>query len=197
MEQLLEHFRFPTLYFFTGVILGGVPLLCRQAQVKRFTPGVIGWPVIGAAVVIGIWALEFVGIKFEYSPGSGFQDYLILFAIGLISAAGFVLPGISTSYLFLLFGIYDEMLAAVQTFDIKFIFSLGMGILIGSVIVVKILDKLMTRYTTQSFLTMLGFVLGSLVAVVPGIPQGLDILWCIIALAAGFLVIYFTSKKEG
>ncbi len=197
MEYLLEHFQYPTLFFFAGAILGGVPLLCRQSRVKKFSPGVIGWPVLGAVIVIGIWALEFIpGFAFEYNPGSGFKDYLILFLIGLICSAGFVLPGISTSFLFVLFGIYEEMLAAVSGFDIKFIFSLGLGMLIGAVLVAKLLDKLMARYTQQSFLTMLGFVLGSLVAVIPGVPQGWNILWCILTLAAGFCAIYFPSRSE-
>lgn len=196
MEYLLEHFEYPTLFFFAGAILGGVPLLCRQSRVKKFTPGVIGWPVLGAAIVIGIWALELFGLKFEYNAGGGLKDYLILFLIGLICSAGFVLPGISTSFLFVLFGIYEEMLAAVSSFDIKFIFSLGLGMLIGAVLVAKLLDKLMTRYTQQSFLTMLGFVLGSLVAVIPGVPQGWNILWCVLTLVAGFLAIYFPSRHE-
>lgn len=196
MEYLLAHFEYPTLFFFAGAILGGVPLLCRQSRVKKFTPGVIGWPVLGAAIVIGIWALELFGLKFEYNAGGGLKDYLILFLIGLVCSAGFVLPGISTSFLFVLFGIYEEMLAAVSGFDIKFIFSLGLGMLIGAVLVAKLLDKLMTRYTQQSFLTMLGFVLGSLVAVIPGIPQGWNILWCVLTLVAGFLAIYFPSRHE-
>lgn len=197
MEYLLEHFQYPTLFFFAGAILGGVPLLCRQSQVKKFSAGVIGWPVLGAAIVIGIWALEFIpGFAFAYNPGGGFKDYLILFVIGLVCSAGFVLPGISTSFLFVLFGIYEEMLAAVSSFDIKFIFSLGLGMLIGAVLVAKLLDKLMAKYTRQSFLTMLGFVLGSLVAVIPGVPQGWNILWCILTLVAGFCAIYFASRNE-
>lgn len=197
MEWLLENFRFPTLFFFAGAILGGVPLLCRQSRVKKFTPGVIGWPLLGAVVVIGIWALEFIpGFAFAYNPGGGFKDYLILFLIGLICSAGFVLPGISTSFLFVLFGIYEEMLAAVSSFDIKFIFSLGLGMLVGAILVAKLLDKLMAKYTRQSFLTMLGFVLGSLVAVIPGMPQGWDILWCVLTLAGGFCAIYFPSRSE-
>lgn len=197
MEWLLENFRFPTLFFFAGAILGGVPLLCRQSRVKKFTPGVIGWPLLGAVVVIGIWALEFIpGFAFAYNPGGGFKDYLILFLIGLICSAGFVLPGISTSFLFVLFGIYEEMLAAVSSFDIKFIFSLGLGMLVGAILVAKLLDKLMAKYTRQSFLTMLGFVLGSLVAVIPGMPQGWDILWCVLTLAGGFCAIYFASRSE-
>lgn len=197
MEYLLEHFQYPTLFFFAGAILGGVPLLCRQSQVKKFSAGVIGWPVLGAAIVIGIWALEFIpGFAFAYNPGGGFKDYLILFVIGLVCSAGFVLPGISTSFLFVLFGIYEEMLAAVSSFDIKFIFSLGLGMLIGALLVAKLLDKLMAKYTQQSFLTMLGFVLGSLVAVIPGVPQGWNILWCILTLVAGFCAIYFASRNE-
>lgn len=197
MEWLLENFRFPTLFFFAGAILGGVPLLCRQSRVKKFTPGVIGWPLLGAVVVIGIWALEFIpGFAFAYNPGGGFKDYLILFLIGLICSAGFVLPGISTSFLFVLFGIYEEMLAAVSSLDIKFIFSLGLGMLVGAILVAKLLDKLMAKYTRQSFLTMLGFVLGSLVAVIPGMPQGWDILWCVLTLAGGFCAIYFPSRSE-
>lgn len=197
LKWLLTNVEFPTLFFFAGAILGGVPLLCRQSRVKKFSAGVIGWPVLGAAIVIGIWALEQFGLKFEYNPGSGIVDYLILFAIGLISSAGFVLPGISTSFLFVLFGIYEEMLDAVQNFDVLFIGSLGLGLVLGAIVVAKILDKLMTKYTQQSFLAMLGFVLGSLVAVIPGIPQGWNILWCVLTLAAGFCAIYFTSRKEG
>jgi len=43
---------------------------------------------------------------------------------------------------------------------------------------------------------ILGFVLGSLIPVFPGIPQGLTIVPSVIALIVGFLLINWISRKE-
>ena len=54
----------------------------------------------------------------------------------------------------------------------------------------------MKRHPQPTYLIILGFVLGSIAEVFPGIPTWPELLLCLVTLAAGFLAIYFLSRQE-
>ena len=66
---------------------------------------------------------------------------------------------------------------------------------VGIVLTTKILEKAMTEFPQPTYLMILGFVLGSLAEVFPGIPAGMETISCLIALAAGTGIILFISRK--
>ena len=59
----------------------------------------------------------------------------------------------------------------------------------------KILESAMTKHPQPAYLIILGFVLGSLAEVFPGIPTGTQLLLCLLLLAAGFGAIRLLLKK--
>lgn len=198
MEWLAGNFASQMMFLFTGAVIGSVPMICRQAKVKKFSPGVIGYPIIGAAVVIAIGFIPEALIT--YTPGGSALNYLLVFVIGLVVSAGFVLPGISLSFLLLVFGLYDDMLTALkpESFDLGFLIPLGLGLLVGAVIIAKILDKLLRDHTQGTFLVILGFVLGSIYGMVTKAPPVgyINMIYCVITFFVGFGVIYLVSRKE-
>ena len=54
----------------------------------------------------------------------------------------------------------------------------------------------MNRYPQGTYLIILGFMLGSVPELFPGLPSGLDWLSCPLMLAAGFVVIWLISRLE-
>ena len=79
--------------------------------------------------------------------------YIILFVVGMFISVGLVLPGISTSHLLKVFGIYEILLAAVSGFDLLFLGSLGLGGLIGIFLTTKGLDIVMKKFTQRVYCT--------------------------------------------
>ena len=66
----------------------------------------------------------------------------------------------------------------------------------GILLTTKLLEKLMNEHPRPTFLVILGFILGSLLELYPGIPAGSEIIICMIALVLGFGIIKYISSKD-
>lgn len=85
-----------------------------------------------------------------------------LFVIGLILSVALILPAISFSYMLLFFGIYQKTLYAIENLDLLFIIPLSMGIVFGSYVFSKILNKIIDKYPVETYSFVLGFVFTSI-----------------------------------
>ena len=88
------------------------------------------------------------------------------------------------------------MLEAVRTFDLMFLFPLGLGLMIGIILFSRMLEHVMLKYPKQTYLIILGFVLGSAAQIFPGIPDGWSLLLCAALVIAGFGTVYRISGKD-
>ncbi len=85
---------------------------------------------MGLAIVISI---GFVPINsFSITTGSGLIHYLKLLLTGIIIAIALVLPGISTSHMLIVLGMYDSVLVAITKFDIIYLGVLGISTVVES-----------------------------------------------------------------
>lgn len=192
--KLIEHYPMPMLYFFIGAVAGGIPLIVRQAGAKRLT-----WRIAGY-VVLGLIAVSALGLLppdlFNAENSTGTTGFLLLLIAGFVTAAALVLPGISVSYLLLLLGLYDRTMNAISTLHLPFLLPLGIGLVLGIVLITRALERAMAAHPHPSYFIILGFLLGSVAEIFPGVPQGLALPICIITFAAGFSAIFFLSRME-
>ncbi len=191
---LIERFPMPMLYFFLGAVAGSIPLILRQAEIKKFTWRVPVYILLGVAVLFLLSLLPTGAFDSEMKAGAA--SFLFLMVAGFIAAVALVLPGISVSYLLLLMGLYDETMRAIGELYLPFLIPLGIGLLLGIILTTKLLEQVMTKYPQPTYLVILGFMLGSMTEVYPGLPSGWEILLCIGTMAAGFFAIYFLSRNE-
>lgn len=115
---------------------------------------------------------------------------------GIIIAIALILPGISTSFLLVVLGLYKPLIEAVKTKNMGFLLPVVIGTIFGTFATTGILEKLMNEKPRQTYLMILGFVAVSVVQVFPGIPTGINILYSIIAFIFGYILIYFMIKKQ-
>lgn len=66
----------------------------------------------------------------------------------------------------------------------------------GILLTTKLLEKLMQNYPQPTFLIILGFILGSILELYPGIPQNEEIFICVLTLILGFGIIKYISSKD-
>ncbi|NLD20258.1 MAG: DUF368 domain-containing protein [Clostridiales bacterium] len=189
--SLIEMYPMPMLYFFMGAVLGGVPLIVKKSQIKGFSFKSVFCVVLGVVSVFLISLLPEESSQSAMAPGVESVMFLVL--AGFIAAVALVLPGISVSYLLLVMGLYDEVMRAISHFYMPFLLPLGIGLLLGIVLTTKLLERAMVRHPHSTYLIILGFVLGSMVEIFPGVPSGIDILICLITLVAGFGIIKLIS----
>ncbi|WP_304065963.1 DUF368 domain-containing protein [Megamonas hypermegale] len=192
--HLIETYPMPMLYFFMGAVAGSVPLMLRQAKITYFSWTTPVYIVLGFLIVFFFETTPISTVTAD--EGADWYTYLMLVIAGFIAAIALVLPGISVSYMLLLLGLYDETMRAASEFYLPFLLPLGFGLVAGILLTTKLLEKLMNEHPRPTFLVILGFILGSLLELYPGIPAGSEIIICMIALVLGFGIIKYISSKD-
>ncbi len=193
LEKLLNTYRLPTMYFFIGAVVGGTPLIIKEAKLKSFSPKIIIYTLVGMVLVGGF---EKIPTGWFDADPEGFTGFLILTLAGFIGAIALVLPGISVSYMLLLMGLYEEVIGAIKAVDVFYLLPMIIGLGAGVITTTWILETLMTKHPQGTYLIILGFVLGSVAGVWPGAPGGMQWLACILTFILGTVIILFISGKE-
>lgn len=192
--SLLESYPKTMGFFFIGAVAGGIPAVYIQAQVKGFSWKYVIYIIVGLVGVVVLSLLPTDYLAESVTEGSYSGSFL--FIAGVVAAAALILPGISVSYLLLIMGLYHELMRAISEIDVAFLFPMGIGLLCGILLLTKGLEFVMTRYPQVSYLTILGFVIGSLAEVFPGMPVGTEWILCVLAAMIGFYFIFTLSKSE-
>ena len=123
--------------------------------------------------------------------------YFILIVAGFISAIALILPGISVSYMFLLLGIYQETINAVQNLYIPYLIPLGFGLILGIILTTNILEYWMSHYVKSSYLIISGFVLGSIIQVFPGFPKNIiEWILCPLLFVSAYLLVRLLQRFD-
>lgn len=192
--NLIENYTLPMMYFFIGAVAGGVPMIYKHAQVNTISWKDILYVIIGMAIVLVLAFLP----EDVFSGGDGNNSTKIYIQIlsGIIAAIALVLPGISVSYMLLLMGLYDKTVRAIGHFDIGYLMPMAIGLFIGIVIITKTLEKAMDKHPRPTYLIILGFVIGSIVQVFPGLPQNYGWIICGVLAIAGYFSVSIISKNE-
>lgn len=191
---LIETYPMPMSYFFLGAVAASVPLILKEAKVKAFSWKVPVYIVIGILVVMMF--STFTRETFQPDATGGVMNLLLLGIAGFIAAVALILPGISVSYILLIMGLYDTTIKAISEFYLPFLIPLGVGLVLGIILTTKILEYVMTKYPEATYLIILGFILGSLNEIFPGIPNGVTIIICLVTFLMGFGGIYYLSLRE-
>lgn len=198
LDFSLSHFKLPTTYFFIGTILGGVPILFKQAKFKKNDKKATAFAVL--AFVLGlalVLSLRFIpessasfGIKLSFSA------IALQLVTGIIIAIALILPGISTTHMLLILGMYYTTIhAAEKPLDnLAFLGSMALFVVIGVFLTTNLLEKAMNNAPQLTYAAIIGFVLGSILEVFPGFPHGIQIVICVLTTTAGFVAINYISK---
>jgi len=182
IKWMLEKFPLPVSAFFLGAVVGGIPALYKKTRESslKITSGI--YFLLGLIIVISIGFIP--AGKIDISSGSGLVHYLMLLFTGIVIALALVLPGISTSHMLLVLGMYDDMLAAITGFDIVYIGILGIATLIGVFLITKPIEWILNTCPHHTYWMIIGFVLGSTTEIfqdkiLPAIPESADAAWWI------------------
>jgi len=215
MKFLLSNFRFPMIYFFIGVIIGGIPVLYKKtANADKKTAD---WIYFAIGFIIILVMKIYDGTIVNLANSTGLLQFVFLFFAGIVIAVALILPGISTSFMLLAIGLYDIFIDAVSNIKLNYLIPIGLGTVFGVLTTTRILESSMNKKPRQTYLLILGFVVGSIIEVFPGLPGGIytllsagttgfttevllgiaEIFASVAALILGYFLIRFMSKKFG
>ena len=191
-------------YIFLGLILGGIPALFKElkkgtdiANIKKRKISIYIFMIIGFAMMFALYLLKVNGIGLRKV---GYEELSItmalpLFLVGAVAAASMVIPGISGSMVVLILGYYELMTLSISKLNMIFIIPFAIGILVGILAILKIIKYLLDKHYTRTYSCIVGFVVGSLLMVFPGLPVGvMGYVITVICIAIGIMLSYMVEK---
>ena len=183
--------RYPeiTSFTFIGLILGCIPSIFKICNSKeKFKLSYLLFFILSFTLAVFLILLENnlshnVGIYY----GDNFSFEFLLLA-GFLMSIGVVVPGVSSTIILMLLGVYETYLYAVSIVNFRILLPMGIGLIIGGFLCMKLIQFLLNKYHSQTYYTILGFVIGSIFILVPRIGFNmtgmLSILFCLI----GFII---------
>lgn len=142
---------------FCGAAAAGIFLLGKEALREGFSLNGILFFLLGLGTVVAVERLP----RAEQT-----ESPLLMFLWGIVLAAGIILPGISTSHLLLVFGLYDTVTGISGIQDLLSLFPLALGAGLGIILLTKPLAAAMENYPGYCRFALLGFAVGSMKALI-------------------------------
>ena len=156
--------------FFFGLILASIYVLIKQFSLKTFTH--YSLLLLGFIIAFGITQLK---------PASASNNLLYLFFCSMIAIIAMILPGISGAFIFILLGVYKEVLATIKgaiavllDFDwmsFKAVYArvviIGLGIVIGLKLFSRLITWLFNHKKEATLSVLIGFIIGALPKIWP------------------------------
>jgi putative membrane protein len=138
--------------FFFGLVVASVIFIGKQITQWNFKT--ILAIVIGTILAYNITILE---------PLVTNESSLFFYFIsGALAICAMILPGISGSFILVLLGSYKMILEAIHSRDLKLIFTVGLGVIVGLLSFSKVLKWLFFNYKNLTLAALTGFIIGSL-----------------------------------
>ncbi|MFA6648046.1 MAG: DUF368 domain-containing protein [Candidatus Izemoplasmatales bacterium] len=175
VEILLNWNSFIVLFFFIGLIAGGVRFIYEKAKVDKFSISILLSGLLAFALLVSIVLLEksstgSVITSFDFSFGT----YLLIFGLGIITSITMIVPGISGSAVLLVLGYYTAIVSNVVgnitdlqafSYNIQVLIPFAFGALVGVIVFSKIIGFFLEKYPKQTYFAILGFIVSSILGI--------------------------------
>lgn len=194
-EHCLHNHPVQTWAFFFGLILASSYIMLT---------GIKGWTL--KDVIITIIGCVLGLVICTLSPTETPDTMWFIFLCGALAICTMILPGISGSFILVILGKYDYIMGIIDNLDIIPLIVFAAGCVIGILAFAKFLHWVLARWERETLLTLVGFVIGSLVKIWPwsdmsSVPDGGlhipgAILWCIAGIALIAAVEVLNRRKK-
>ncbi len=187
----LNNYYLYTMIFFIGLMMGNIPSsikIVKQAKKKD-----IIYLLLSLLLVYIIYKFK---SPIVYSPNISFNNFIIIFMLGVIDAITMIVPGISGTALFMMLNCYHFIMDLFSNLFSKIYFTItfGIGVIIGILITGYIMNKLLTNHKEKVHLVILGFTISSLIVLLIPIIKMINP-FNVIPLAILLILGFIISKK--
>lgn len=187
----LNNYYLYTMIFFIGLMMGNIPSsikIVKQAKKKD-----IIYLLLSLLLVYIIYKFK---SPIVYSPNISFNNFIIIFMLGVIDAITMIVPGISGTALFMMLNCYHFIMDLFSNLFSKIYFTItfGIGVIIGILITGYIMNKLLTKHKEKVHLVILGFTISSLIVLLIPIIKMINP-FNVIPLAILLILGFIISKK--
>ena len=194
ISYLINNYYIYTISLFIGLILGGI--LTIKKEIKNNLKNYI-YIIISFIIMYYISRTNLTNI---YILKNNFIDILTFFIAGLLEAIGTIVPGISSTALLMLLGIYPYYIDILSNLlninylitNLNFLIPFLIGLILGIITISLIISYLLRYHKEKTFSIILGLSLSTIltlsISIIQKITNTYIIFPCIILLLIGFLL---------
>lgn len=196
---LLDNYNVPTSFCFIGLILGCVPSVFKHANYvdnngknNKFLKYL--FLIFTFSFSVYLLALEKTTNSIALSIEN--VSFLELIYNGFFMSAGVVIPGVSNTVILMILGTYNIYLEALATLNFAVLVPMGIGLLIGGFLFLKLIEFLFLKYKTYTYYAIIGFTVGSIFVLFPGFNFDLISFASILIMLVSFFISYKLSTLD-
>lgn len=174
---------------FIGFILGSIPSLFKECRFKdNFKISYLFYIIVAFFIGIALVVLENY-----FSSNTSFESFSFLYLIlaGFSMSIGIVVPGVSSTIILMIMGVYSTYLSSISTLYFPVLIPIGIGLIIGSFLFMKITNFLLKHFYAKTFSSIIGFSLGSIFVLLPNIFSFPSFVISILCIILGYLIMSF------
>ncbi len=193
MKYIFENYNIQVKYLFIGLMIGSLPAVVKEANKHGFK-NIYFFPcIIAFSITILFMMLEnsVINIVSENSPGIA-----ALIIYGGIIGFGTIVPGISSSFILMYIGAYEILLNGMVSLDFRILIPVGIGFMLSIILFAKLISLLFKKIYGYTYYTVLGFVMGSIITIFPGVVFSLEYLTGFVLCFIGFYMSFVLSNYK-
>lgn len=162
-----------TKFCFIGLILGGVPYLFKEIKIKGKSDVNYLAVIITFIISIGLLFISKNSFTLNVDSNSIIINTINLILSGIIYSIGKVVPGISGSFLLILIGMYEYVLSVlahpitIGLSNLNKLIPFLVGLILGVISLLKIVNYLLNKHFSLIYSIIIGFVIGSILVLLP------------------------------
>ena len=180
MDKALNGFVFGVICIFAGFIIGSIPGIKDEVNDTKPNKKHYIILIVSALIAIGL-GVGSVLVKADVSTyfiNTPVWFYFVLIPVGFVASVALVVPGLSGGMLLLLMGFYAPLINNV-TSTLKdcihgnwsnfgslvgILLCFLVGVILGFYFISKLMHYLLNKYHSYTFYSIIGFVVGSVIA---------------------------------
>ena len=191
----LNKYYLVTIFFFIGLIIGGCD------DIKQNTSKKYNYIAIISFVLITL--LGFTNIDNQVNITNIILNFLYFLFIGFVDALTMVVPGISGTATLMMLGAYEKVIELYSNIfnlsllldNLKLLIPYILGIIIGMITTVKLINFLFKSYKEKTYSAILGFSISTIVLMfIKSLNSFYTLKDLIIAFVLLFIGIFITKK---
>ena len=194
INYFISNYYIYTMSLFIGLILGSIPIIYKESLKNK-----TGYLLIIISFIIMI-LINNISSNNNYIVKNNYTDLIVFFISGIIEAIGTIIPGISSTALLMIIGVYNiylNMLSSIFNINILpsilwFFIPFSMGLFISIIIISIIIDYLFKNHKEKTYSIIIGIVNSSSLILILRLFNNYktinDIIVSFICLATGFYI---------
>ncbi len=171
---LLDWNSFIVLFFFIGLMLGGLKSLSENVENKKQASNIISF-IVAFLIVILLVVFEKLTTTSAISViGTDIGSLIVVFLVGMAASMTMIVPGISGSALLLVLGFYTAIVSNIignitdmdaLGYNVTILIPFLLGAAVGVILFSRLISFTLEKYKSQTYSAILGFIVASCIAI--------------------------------